>query len=1742
MQETLSHEAESGSDATLPETESEPMLSQHSPESENFQETLARSALLHEIAQPDEAVNRQPDSEIESPNSQLSPLQEEPLLAPARNKEANEGTVKLQKPLVNTDKQATSVYITAYSYCSSSERFQSYLKQHIIGNKFKFNLVSFEKVNKNEARIEVVFDSTNNAKRALKRIAEKDSPDIEASLMKAGAVTSAELSKKIDGFKESIAKKQEMFLSRYKRVDDLKEKYHSPKLERTQSERQVLLSEIMECELQQEQFKTYCSSCVLRLDQLLAGLPTSRKLPFETLSQMRKDFGRECNRFNKGLPIYAYRSLIIDTVKSNQVCILIGATGSGKSTQLVQYLYDAGFGENGVIVCTQPRKVAAITLAKYVSTEEMCVPFGEVLGYKTGLKSNSSEQTKILYVTDHTLLNECIKDPLFSKYSCLVIDEAHERSIHTDILLAFVKKCLPQRQDLKVIVTSATIDPSVFKQYFQVKECPVIEVPGRLYPVEVKWNALGVSTCPMKRDYVLDAVDLATDIHKTEPPGDILVFLTSAVEIERACQRTTEQLQNEVVVLPLHGKLQSEEQQKVFEIHQQRKIVFATNVAETSVTIPGVKYIVDSGLAKEMKFDAKKNMNSLEVSMISKSSAEQRKGRAGRTSAGKCYRMYSEELYSTMQDMMVPEMLRVTLSHTVLKLYEFGITDVLSFDFVESPDQTALITAVESLEFLGAVKNDTLTEVGKKMCALPIDPHFSKVLLDGIEQGVGLEAATAVAISTLGGSVFFRGGTDEMKMESDRKKVSFCHPAGDQMTYLTAYFQWKSQEKNEQKKWCMDNSINSKGMRIVRDTRKELCDIAKHQLHVDLHNDIASLADAELKLPKLFFDAFIRNIAIYLGHERIGYLNERLPQEQLIIFPGSPLCQLNLVPDVVVYEKTLKTSQNFLLQVLPVEEAWIQEAISDGRLPCHPRESLMYQHCKVSPIVIDSLGTHTLSLLHKSQQQFKESFTQLYPTMKFEFQFQQEEGKVTIFSQDFHEEVKGHIQQRISTIRERYKQDDREYGAANNDDNILIVLGNGGVVQSVIMPDQYNIIRVKGPRGEGWQENILEQLKTQGAMTVIDQRDVQIRVKFKNPDDAVAVVESVQPPPRVVVEPEFRGSGKALSQFTLEIEWTRRERKGFAFVKLTCEEDLPLAVTQLQSYNQRKRDLLFKLSNCGEKIFVAKVGNHTEQEILDVVKMWVEGIDYDGIQVELGYEKSFETTSTDLAELTKALGGLISEFATSKQYSLQVHQPKQFHRTWKAVAKFQNAEEGLKCLRQLPCIFLKGKGLRVKPKLFSSFCYSPLVYEALKEPLHDICEEIQKLFASVKISEVTLENRNKKEGAVLVKVQSDNVDDFIIAKHALNTVVLPDVIECRNPMLREYVRTANCQRELRRIQNDTSTFICRNLREMNIKIYGSEPQRTSAKIDLNNCLELLSESTNCIDIELKGPGKPPGLMKHFVSKFGHDLKQLVDDEKGITVARIDPRKHILTMFATEEGRQFVLQIIRDFTASINPYLQPQDSHQDVVVCCACLTDIEGPKFIFRLEYCGHAYCIDCVQMQVAPLTVEFPIVCAAEGCSKTFVWKDFENLFQRTSFKPRLLANASLKSYIGVNPKLVRNCPTPDCSSIYRVSENGKCYFCSECQATICTTCHDPYHDGVTCEMYQRGKEEADRFERWMRRNPRERKRCPKCRTPIEKTEGCNSVCCGRCRAHICWVCPQLCFENEQSCYAHLMSVHGSFV
>ena len=487
----------------------------------------------------------------------------------------------------------------------------------------------------------------------------------------------------------------------------------------------------------------------------------------QKLTQLRTCFGRERRQLETALPIYARKTEIIETVRDSQVCVLLAETGSGKSTQITQYLYEAGFADGGLIVCTQPRKVAATSLANYVSGQ-MGSPPGQLVSSIVGARGKRSAKTAILYMTDHALLNECLRDPTLSKYSCVIVDEAHERSIFTDLLLGMIKRTLNQRKDLRIVITSATINPGLFMSYFS--GCQKLEISGRMFPVEISWKEMSCED----GEYVKEAVSMACEVHRTEGNGDVLVFLTSPAEIQKACDMMSSKVRPaEVDCLPLHGKLRPEDQKKVFQqLVGKRKIIFATNCAETSVTIPGIKFVIDSGMVKEMRYDARRNMNSLEVRPINQSSAEQRKGRAGRTEAGKCFRLYTKEKYQAMDKRSTPEILRIHLGQAILKLMELGIGDPTLFDFVESPPSESLQSACQSLISLGAIQEGCLTELGRKMARLPMEPRLAKLLVEGINEGVGNEALILTSVAAANGSIFFRMGTDEEKKQHDMRKVS----------------------------------------------------------------------------------------------------------------------------------------------------------------------------------------------------------------------------------------------------------------------------------------------------------------------------------------------------------------------------------------------------------------------------------------------------------------------------------------------------------------------------------------------------------------------------------------------------------------------------------------------------------------------------------------------------------------------------------------------------------------------------------------------------------------------------------------------------------------------------------------------------------------------------------------------------------------------------------------------------------
>lgn len=445
-------------------------------------------------------------------------------------------------------------------------------------------------------------------------------------------------------------------------------------------------------------------------------------------------FGKKTNMTiveqRQSLPIYKLRDELIKAVTDNQILIVIGETGSGKTTQITQYLAESGFTARGKIGCTQPRRVAAMSVAKRVAEEFGC-RLGQEVGYTIRFEDCTCPETVIKYMTDGMLLRECLIDPDLQNYSCIMLDEAHERTIHTDVLFGLLKQAVQKRNELKLIVTSATLDAVKFSQYFY--EAPIFTIPGRTFPVEILY------TREAETDYLDASLITVMQIHLNEPPGDILLFLTGQEEIDTACEILYERMKSmgpdvpELIILPVYSALPSEMQTRIFEPAPpgSRKVVIATNIAETSLTIDGIYYVVDPGFVKQKVYNSKTGMDSLVVTPISQAQAKQRAGRAGRTGPGKCYRLYTERAYrDEMLATPVPEIQRTNLASTVLQLKAMGINDLLNFDFMDAPPVESLIMALEQLHSLSALDDEgLLTRLGRRMAEFPLEPSLSKMLI-----------------------------------------------------------------------------------------------------------------------------------------------------------------------------------------------------------------------------------------------------------------------------------------------------------------------------------------------------------------------------------------------------------------------------------------------------------------------------------------------------------------------------------------------------------------------------------------------------------------------------------------------------------------------------------------------------------------------------------------------------------------------------------------------------------------------------------------------------------------------------------------------------------------------------------------------------------------------------------------------------------------------------------------------------
>ena len=625
----------------------------------------------------------------------------------------------------------------------------------------------------------------------------------------------------------------------------------------------------------------------------------------------------------QSLPIFKLREELIKAVDENQILVVIGETGSGKTTQMTQYLAESGYTTKGRIGCTQPRRVAAMSVAKRVAEEVGCL-IGEEVGYAIRFEDCTSEDTVIKYMTDGMLLREALLDDMMSQYSVIMLDEAHERTIHTDVLFGLLKKCCSKRKDLRIIVTSATLDAEKFSTYFF--ECPIFTIPGRTFPVEVMYTKAPES------DYLDAALITVMQIHLTEPEGDILLFLTGQEEIDTGCGILYERVKAlgpsvpDLHILPVYSSLPSEMQTKIFEPAPpgSRKCVVATNIAEASLTIDGIFYVVDPGFAKQKVFNPKVGMDSLVVAPISQASARQRAGRAGRTGPGKCFRLYTESAYKNeMLPTSVPEIQRTNLGTTTLTLKAMGINDLLNFDFMDPPPPQTLISALEQLYNLGALDEEgLLTRLGRKMAEFPLEPPMSKMLIAAVDLGCSDEILTIVACLSAQ-NIWFR--PREKQAAADQKKAKFFQPEGDHLSLLTVYESWKAQKFSSP--WCFENYLQARSLRRAQDVRKQLLTIMdRYKL------DVVSAGRNFNKIRRAICSGFFFHSAKKDPQEGYKTVVENTPT---YIHPASALFQRQ--PDWVVYHELVLTSKEYMRECCVIEPKWLAELAPRFFKLCDPR-------------------------------------------------------------------------------------------------------------------------------------------------------------------------------------------------------------------------------------------------------------------------------------------------------------------------------------------------------------------------------------------------------------------------------------------------------------------------------------------------------------------------------------------------------------------------------------------------------------------------------------------------------------------------------------------------------------------------------------------------------------------------------------------------------------------------------------
>ncbi|XP_077221546.1 ATP-dependent RNA helicase DEAH11, chloroplastic-like [Tasmannia lanceolata] len=1488
---------------------------------------------------------------------------------------------------------------------------------------------------------------------------------------------------------------------------------------------------------------------------------------------------RECWRLKAGLPIYSHRSEILRQINSHQVMVLVGETGSGKSTQLVQFLADSGRAADGSIVCTQPRKIAASSLAQRIREESNgCYPANTVVCYPTYLSSQRFN-SQVIFMTDHCLLQHCMNDRSLASVSYIIVDEAHERSLDTDLLLALVKKLLLQRLDLRLIIMSATADAIKLSDYFF--GCGTLHVMGRNFPVDIKyvpnlsadssWNTIPKHNNGGFASYVSDAVKMASEIHKNEGDGSVLIFLTSQMEVEWACENFQT---SSAVALPLHGKLSCEEQSRVFQNYPgKRKVIFATNLAETSLTIADVKYVVDTGMAKESKFEPGTGMNVLRVCRISQSSAQQRAGRAGRTKPGMCYRLYSEIDFQSMPCHQEPEILKVHLGIAVLRILALGIEDVQDFDFVDAPSSKAIEMAIRNLIQLGAVirKNGVLelTDTGWNIVKLGIEPRLGKLILNSYHRGLCREGIVLAAVMANASSIFCRFGNDEEKSKSDCHKVQFCHRDGDLFTLLSVYKEWEDEPQESKNRWCWKNSVNAKSMRRCKEAIAELECCLQNELQIIVPSywlwnpHVPTTYDKFLK--EIILSCLTENVAVYSGCDRLGY-EVAVTGQHVQLHPSCSLLVYGQNPSWVVFSELLSISNPYLVCVTAID----YECLLTHQPP-PPFDVPLLEGRKMQLAVI-STGVGNILLRRfcgKSNTNLHYLVSRIQTAcndnrMGIEFDFEKRE--IRLFASSNNMKKASSLVNDVLEYEKKMLRDECIekclFRSGTGPSPTVALFGAGAEIRHLELEKRYLTVEVYHPSAHSLDDKELlmmidkcasgmanfykyatigqesEETEKWGKITFLSPKAAENAVGKLNEVEFHGSLLKVVP-----LKSTFAGDNKAFPfpAVKAKVSWPRRHSKGVAIVRC-AGQDAACIAEECHGLIIEGRfvrcDIGRKYDDCviiagldrdtTEPEIYKSLQNATKRRIVDVFLVRGDPVNYPS-----------STTCAD--SLLKEIASFMpSKNCPSKNFRVQVFPPEPKDYSMRALITFDGSLhlEAAKALQYIEGRVLPGclpwQKIQCQRMFHSSVSCPAPVYFVIRK-------QLDSLLASFKHRKGVFNLERNENGSYRVKISSIATKTVADLRKPLEQLMKGKTITNANftPSVMQLLFSRDGIGIMKSLEHETGTYIFHDKQNLNVKVFGAPKDVSVAERKLVQSLLHLHENKQ-LEIRLRGRDLPHDLLKEVINKFGPDLQGLKEKvpEANFT---LNTRRHTLYVRGSKELKQTTENIILELAQSING--RPTQSSSGEATCPICLCEVEDS---YSLEACGHGFCRTCLmdQCESAMKSREgFPLCCAREGCKNKIMLVDVRSLLSNDKLEE--LFRASLGALVESNRCIYRFCPSPECPAVYRVADPSSPFeeppfACGACFVETCTKCHLEYHPFISCERYKEFKEDPDSSLKEWRKGKGNVKNCPNCEYTIEKGEGCNHIEC-KCGKHICWVCLES-FDTSDDCYGHLRSIHLAII